>query len=255
MIYQVHELALLSGVSARTLRYYDQIGLLKPEKVGENGYRFYGQGQVDTLQQILFYRELCFKLDAIKKILGAPDFDRALALENHLTSLENKKTHVETLIRTVSQTIAAMKGDILMNDEEKFEGFKKEMLEKNEKKYGNELRVKFSDAVIQNSNKKVAGMTMTQWEMQEALSKEINAGLAKLVQSGDPASAEAQALCEKHKGWICMFWADGTYSKEAHKNLGEMYVSDDRFKAYYDKIADGAAQFLCDALAIYCKED
>lgn len=252
MEYTVNKLANISGVSTRTLRYYDEIGLLKPARVNSNNYRIYGQNEVDTLQQILFYRELGVGLGEIKILLTAPGCDREKSLEGHLTALLEKKVRIETLIENVSKTISSLKGEIIMSDKEKFEGFKQSLIDENEKKYGREIREKYGDELIDSSNAKIKGMSEKAYTDSQKLSAQINETLKAAMDTGDPSSELSQKVCELHKEWISMFWKDGTYSKEAHKALGETYVADERFKAYYDKIADGAAVFLRDAINIYC---
>lgn len=254
MIYTINKLAKISGVSTRTLRYYDQIGLLKPARVSSNGYRIYGQHEVDILQQILFYRELGVELGEIKKLMNAPDFDREKSLQNHLNALQQKKTQIETLIKNVSRTIESLKGETVMNDKEKFEGFKQNLIDTNEHKYGKEIREKYGDDAVNASNHKVKGMSEEQWQKAQKLSAEIGDALKAAVAEGNPESETAQKVCDLHRQWLCMFWKDGMYSKEAHKSLGEMYVSDERFKKFYDDIVDGGAVFLCEALNIFCKE-
>lgn len=254
MEYTVNKLAQISGISTRTLRYYDSIGLLRPARVSSNGYRIYGQNEVDKLQQILFYREMGVTLDEIKAILDAPGFDKKKALQSHLTELMQKKDRLEMLILNVGKTIDSMKGGIIMSDKEKFEGFKQKLVDENEKSYGGEIRGKFGDTVIDASNAKLKGMTQAQYDAAQALSAQINENLVAAMQNGDPACDAAQKACELHKEWLCLFWPDGMYNKQTHKGLGEMYAADERFKAYYDKIAPGAAEFLRDALNIYCAE-
>ena len=253
MEYTVSQLARISGVSSRTLRYYDEIELLKPQKINSSGYRIYGQAQVNTLQQILFYRELDIGLDEIKEILSVPDFDLEKALEEHLIHLQQRKRRIDLLIGNVNKTISSLKGENMMDDKEKFQGFKKNLVDENEGKYGDEVRQKYGNEAVDDSNAKLMGMTKEQWIKQETLSKEINEALKHAVEIGDPAGEVAQKACDLHRQWICMFWKDGMYSKEAHKSLGEMYVADERFKAYYDEIEDGAAELLSEALNIYCK--
>ncbi len=254
MAYTVNNLAQISGISTRTLRYYDSIGLLRPARVSSNGYRIYGQNEVDKLQQILFYREMGVALDEIKAILDAPGFDKAKALQSHLTALLQKRDRLEALILTVGKTIDTMKGGVTMSDKEKFEGFKQNLIDENEQSYGKEVREKFGDEAIDASNAKLKGMTQAQYDTAQALSAQINENLITAMQNGDPACNAAHKACELHKEWLCLFWPDGMYSKQAHKSLGKMYVADERFKAYYDKIAPGAAKFLWDALNIYCAE-
>lgn len=253
MEYTVNKLARISGVSTRTLRYYDQIGLLSPGRVASNGYRIYGSAQVDLLQQILFFRELGFELDTIKRIVGAPDFDCDAALESHLAALLKRREQIETLILGVQKTIRTRKGETVMSDEEKFEGFKQELIDENERKYGAEVRGKYGDAAADASNARIKGMTKEQYAAAEKLSKEVNETLRAAFEQGDPAGELAQKACDLHRQWLCVYWPDGMYSKEAHLGLGKMYCEDERFKAYYDAIAPGCAEFLRDALAVYCK--
>ena len=120
----IKEVSELTGVSARTLRYYDQIGLLKPSKTSEAGYRYYGERELEILQQILFYKERGMELKQIKKIIYQKDFDIMAALREHLLELEEKRNHMEALIQTVEQTIRSMKGEYDMSDQEKFQAFR-----------------------------------------------------------------------------------------------------------------------------------
>ncbi|WP_312104754.1 MerR family transcriptional regulator [Lachnoclostridium sp.] len=253
MEYTVNKLAKMSGISTRTLHYYDEIGLLSPERISSNGYRIYGQLQVDLLQQILFFRELGLSLEEIKEIIYSKTFDQTLALENHLTALYRKKEQIDLLIRNVSKTIRAVKGEIIMGDKEKFEGFKQKLVEENEQKFGEEIRQKYGDKVVDASNGKVKNMTQEQYAKVEQLSKEVNETLREATLLGDPANELAQKACDLHRQWLCYFWPDGMYSKEAHKGLATMYCEDERFKAYYDAITPGCAEFLRDAIDIYCK--
>ena len=254
MEYTVSKLAQISGISTRTLRYYDSIGLLRPGRISSNGYRVYGREEVETLQQIMLYRELGVSLDEIKKLLTAPGFDKEKALQGHLAALMQKREQLETLITNVSKTIGSMKGEITMSDNEKFEGFKQKLIDENERNYGKEARTKYGDDAVNASYVKVKGMSEEQYAQAEKLAREINETLLAAMTIDSPGGTLAQKVCELHKQWLCMYWKDGTYSKQAHMALGEMYVGDERFRAYYDNIAEGAAEFLRDALRIYCAE-
>lgn len=253
MKYTVKKLADISGVSARTLRYYDQIGLLKPEYVDVNGYRIYGEKQVDLLQQILFYRELDISLDEIASIVNSPDFDRRKSLENHLNSLKQQKKQIELLIENVSKTLCSLKGEVVMNDKEKFEGLKKQLVVDNEREYGKEVREKYGDEEIDTANAKMLGMSYEKWRETEDLRKNIDEKLKAAIRTKNPSGEAAAELCRLHKEWICAFWKEGAYSKAAHLSLGQMYVDDERFKSYYDRITQGGAEFLYEALKIYCR--
>lgn len=124
MAYTVRQVASLSGVSIRTLHFYDEVGLLKPAYVSASGYRYYEEPQLLTLQQILFYRELGLELKEIKSILGRADFEKATALDSHRSVLEKKLARTQTLIATISRTIEHIRGTIKMSSEEMFAGFR-----------------------------------------------------------------------------------------------------------------------------------
>lgn len=254
MEYTIAKLAHLAGVSTRTLRYYDQIGLLRPKRISSNGYRIYGREEVDTLQQILFYRELGVELKDIGDILGDPGFDREKALWDHLAALLQKKDQLEALIGNVNKTIASMKGEVTMSDREKFEGFKQKLIAENEEKYGGEIRQKYGDDTVNASYARLRGMSKEKMQEAQELSEAINRGLTEAFAQGDPAGELAQRVCDMHRRWLCIYWPQGLYTKEAHALLAEGYVDDERFRAYYDRIAPGCAEFLRDAIRIYCAE-
>lgn len=251
MEYTINKLAQLAGVSTRTLRYYDECGLLVPTRTSSNGYRIYGQAEVDKLQQILFYRELGVQLADIKQITTAEGFDGQTALAEHLVKLRARREQLDMLIANVEKTMLAEKGEIAMTDKEKFEGFKQKLIDENEEKYGEEIREKYGDDAINSSNAKVMGMSEEQHEQLQELEKELNSTLKAAKETGDPASELAQKAAALHKDWLCFYW--DKYSKEAHLGVTQMYVDDPRFTEYYEKIAPGAAAFLRDAVVIYCK--
>ena len=252
MEYTVSKLAKLCGVSSRTLRYYDECGLLPPVRISSSGYRIYGTKEVDTLQQILFYRELGVSIEEIKKIILSADFDSVKALQSHLSALIGKRERINLLIANVEKTIDSVKGENIMSDKEKFEGFKQKLVEDNENKYGEEIRNKYGNEAIDSSNAKVMGMTKEQYAEAEKVSAELNETLRQAFLQGNPESELAQRACELHKKWLCYFW--GTYSKEAHIGVTQMYVDDPRFTEYYDKIEKGCAAFLRDAVLVYCEK-
>ncbi|MFY4777048.1 MerR family transcriptional regulator [Metabacillus sp. RGM 3146] len=249
MEYTVQKLAELSGTTARTLRYYDEIGILKPARMSSSGYRIYGVEEVDRLQHILFYRELGLSLEQIQEILANPDFDRSNALIEHREKLLQKRKQLDLLISNVEKTIAASEGRMKMGDKEKFEGFKQKMIDDNEQKYGKEIREKYGENTVNRSNEKLKNMTQEQFDKAARLEKEYKSLLADAYKTGDPASDEAQKAADLHKQWLKIYWTE--YSKEAHAGLANMYVQDERFKANYDEIQPGMAEFLRDAIHIY----
>lgn len=249
MEYTVQKLSSLAGVSTRTLRYYDEIGILKPARINSSGYRIYGQAEVDKLQQILFYRELGVSLDSIKDIVTAPSFSGAKALIEHRERLLEKREQLDRLIANVENTIAFTEGRVKMKDKEKFEGFKKKMVDDNEKKYGEEIRKKYGNDTVDKSNAKMMNMTEEEYDRATSLAQQVLDTLTEAYKTGDPSSEIAQKAADLHKQWLCLYWPQ--YSKEAHAGLGQMYVDDERFKAYYDEKQPGTAEFLRDAILIY----
>lgn len=136
-----------------------------------------------------------------------------------------------------------------MSDKEKFEGFKKKMIDENEEKYGREIREKYGNETMNRSNAQLQNMTKKEYEEVTALAEQVTKTLAEAMKTGNPAGDLAQKAAELHKKWLTYYWHE--YSKEAHAGLAQMYVDDERFKAYYDKEQPGTAEFLRDAILIY----
>ena len=243
----IKEVSELTGVSARTLRYYDQIGLLKPSKTSEAGYRYYGERELEILQQILFYKERGMELKQIKKIIYQKDFDIMAALREHLLELEEKRNHMEALIQTVEQTIRSMKGEYDMSDQEKFQAFKERVVRENEEKHGAEIREKYGDEEMDAANRKVLDMTEEEYERFQNLGEEIRIQLQDAVRGGaNPEDECGRRVGALHKEWLGKTWKQ--YTKEAHAAIGNLYISDERFKMYYDKEVNGCAKFLESAI-------
>lgn len=249
MEYTVQKLGQIAGVSTRTLRYYDEIGILRPARINSSGYRIYGQVEVDRLQQILFYRELDMSLECIKDIVMNPSFDAAKALKEHRHKLLIKKDRLDLLILNIDKTIDQEEGRNNMTDVEKFNGFKQKLVDDNEKKYGGEIRNKYGDDRIDKSNNKVKGMSKDKMDEANLLAAEIIETLSEAFKTGNPSGKLAQRTAELHRQWICLYW--DTYTKDAHVGLAQMYVDDERFTAYYDAKQPGMAVFLRDSILIY----
>lgn len=247
MEYQIKELAELAGVSTRTLRYYDSIGLLKPKRMTEAGYRMYGEYEVNLLQQILFYRSLDFKLEEINEILSDPQFDLATALEEHHERLQQKVIQLQGLIDTVEKTIANYKGERKMSDKEKFAAFKQQKLQENETKYGEEIRQKYGEKTVKEANKQFLNLTEEEYDTMQETEAKLFVALEKVMESKDMESDTAKSVYELHKKWLSYSWPK--YDKDAHKSLAMMYVADERFKEYYDsRVAEGATEMLCEII-------
>lgn len=248
MEYSIRELARLSGLSTRTLRWYDEIGLLKPARVAESGYRYYGPAQVDRLQHILTYRALGLELARIRECLDDPSFDRLAALRQHCQELQARKARLELLIRSVEETIDCEKRRETMNDERKFAAFRQQLVAENEAAYGQEARQRYGDAAVDGANAGLLGMTREQYEAWTALDAELRRRLEAAVGEGlSPDSGTGRALCALHRRWLAA--TDRRLTAARHKGIAELYVQDARFTAYYDRAVPGCAAFLRDAVA------
>jgi len=252
MEYTILKLAKIANTSTRTLRYYDEINILKPKRINSSGYRIYGSEEVDRLQQILFYRQFGLELTEIKDILNNKEFNKINALSEHKKRLYEKREQIDILIKNIEKTIAASEGGIIMSDNEKFEGFKQKLIDENEEKYGEEIRAKYGNDTIEKSNQKVKNMTKEESEKISALAQDMSKTLIEAIKTGDPAGQMAHKAVQMHKEWLCFYW--DKYSKEAHAALGQMYVDDKRFKKYYDDIYPGCAEFLRDAIIVYANK-
>lgn len=250
MQYTIKELADLAGVTTRTLRWYDQTGLLTPTGTTPAGYRLYDEAAVDRLQQILFYRELAFPLKDIKSILDAPDFDRRAALQSHLAELNRKKERLEVLILTVSKTLEHLEGGRTMSEEEKFEGFKAHAIRENEARYGREMRERYGNREVDQANANVMRLSREEYQRWTSIGEALLTLLPQAVRSGaDPAGEAGRQIAQLHREW-CSF-SLGRYDPACHAGLAELYVTDERFTAYYDREEKGCARFLRDAIVSY----
>lgn len=253
MEYNISQLSKLSGVSARTLRYYDEINLLHPSRTNEAGYRFYGDKEVNLLQQILFYRERGLSLEKIRFILYDENFDMLKALNEHLTELENRRERLSKLIDTVKDTIASVKGEFIMRDSEKFEAFKKDVVDQYEKLYGEEAREKYGDSEVDMAVNKVLSLSKEDYEKFQTLGKKVMEALkAAVISKASPESETGRSVASLHKEWLGYSWKD--YTEQKHKGVVSLYVQDERFKKYYDREQDGCADFLLAAVDFWAEK-
>ncbi len=255
MGYTVKELSELTGLTPRTLRYYDAIGLLCPARNRDNDYRLYGEAEVDRLQQILLYRAMGVPLEEIGRLLDAPDYDRAAALEEHLRRLEQRRRETETLIRTVRHTLEELKGETNMSDMEKFEGMKEQIVLENEAAYGREAREKYGDKAVDASNSRIKGMSREEWDRMHQEEEDYLAALRRAMKTNDPAGTDARDACGLHMQWLRHTWRPELCTPEAHIGLVELYRQDERFRSFYDqKVAPGCADFFAEAVRAYYGE-
>lgn len=244
MNYTVKIVADLASVSVRTLHHYDEIGLLKPTDLSPSGYRLYSDTDLERLQQILFFKELGFKLQEIKKILDSPGYDREQALLSHKQLLIQKKERLEKLIQSVNNTLNTIKGGITMSNKEMFAGFDESKIEE----YKKEVREKYGDEIADECEQKTANYTKADWKSIQGEADAIYDEIADLMDQG-PADPQIQELMGKFFQHI----NDNFYvcTPEVFRGLGEMYVCDERFTAFYENRKTGMATFMRDAMKIY----
>ncbi|WP_110926199.1 MerR family transcriptional regulator [Bacillus massiliglaciei] len=235
---KVKEVADLAGVSVRTLHHYDEIGLLRPKETTEAGYRVYSEENLETLQQILYFKELGFPLKKIMEIMDSPAFNRKEALELQHKILLEKKRRLDKMIVSIEKSIHHLKGDIHMSNQEKFEGF-----DFSSNPYEKEAREKWGDRAVEEANDKAKNMTVSDQEKWNQIYRNL-AALRHLP----PDSKEAQEGIEE---WYQFLNQIGNYSLQAFKGLGEIYTDDERFTKTIDKYGEGLASFMRKAMAVY----
>lgn len=252
MEYTIKKIAELSGISTRTLRYYDEIALLKPARINSSGYRIYGTKEIDKLQQILFYRSLDMKLEDIQKLLATPHYDPKHALQVHRQQLLDKRRQLDHLILTVEKTLRYQKGEISMTDNEKFIGFKQEKLQENEQTYGKEIRERYGENNVAAFNQKWLNLSQEAFTGMETAEKELINALKIVLKTKEYHSQEAETVFLKHKEWLS--YTSPSYSPEMHRSLGQMYMDDERFATYYNERAGAnAAQTLNEIIQHFAK--
>ena len=250
MKYTIKKLAELAGVSTRTLRYYDQIGLLIPNEINKSNYRIYDEKNVNKLQQIMFYRSLDFSLQKIKQLMDDPNFSCLKALQEQQALLQAKQVEINNLLANISQTITDFQGEQKMTDTEKFAAFKQAQLEENETKFGKEIRQKYGSETIEKSNQKYGKLSEKDFAEMTSLEQKLISDLVDLKKNPELDSALAKEVYQTHKDWLSFTWPN--YTKEAHRGLVDMYLVDERFAKYYnDQAKTDVVQLLHDVVHHY----
>jgi len=242
-MFTVKQLARMAGITPRALHYYDEIGLLKPSRVGDNGYRYYGEETLLRLQQIMLYRELDIPLEQIKEIMGRRDFDVLEALETHRAQLENRMAHLKRLILTVDNTILYLKGQRTMSNHQLFDGINEEEQAKMEKEAMQLYDPETVKASYQRWRSYSAAEKQRVMDEGNAIYTEIIAAMPK-----GAGSPEVQALIERWRRHMDYFW---TPALDQLTGLADHYSQDPRFKANFDKMHPGLAEFMGEAVRIY----
>jgi len=247
MTYTIKNIADLANVTTRTIRYYDEIGLLPPASTGDNGYRYYDHESLLRLQQILFFRELEVPLKEIELIMNRPDFNPLHALGKHRNSLLIKAKRLDKLIDTIDQTIATIKGEWTMTERGYFEGFDETQYEEETKeRWGHTLQ-------YTESQKKWGSYSKEQKEAIKAEGGEITIRMVTDNPNVSPDDINVQAAVGEYYAYLNKYF----YKCDLGflKGLADMWVADPRFAINYERIREGGAEFVRDAVHIYCEQN
>lgn len=244
MALTVSEVAQLARVSIRALHHYDDIGLLKPSARSDAGYRLYTDADLAVLQQILFFKELGFALEEIRKIMLDPAFDRKEALKMQKRMLEGKAHHVATMIAAVDRALAAMEQGSVMDKNQMFKDFDPQQYEEEAKqRWGHTPAYK-------ESKKRTAKYNAADWKAIQQEGEDINARMVALMDAGHPAThPDVQATVARH--WEMINKRFYTCTPEIFAGLAEMYMADSRFTEHYDKQRPGLAFFMSQAMQAF----
>lgn len=245
MSWSIAEVARMSGVTARTLRHYHDIGLLAPARVGANGYRYYENEQLLRLQQILVLREFGLRLSDIAAAVDS-ETDTLVALKHQHVRLLAERDRLGRIADTVARTISELEGNHEMavhinRPENLFEGF-------DHTQYDDEARERWPEE-FERSRQATTDMTAADVERMQREQTAAMIRMAEFMAAGTPVD-DAAVQSEIHTQYegICRFW---TPNRQAYECLGQMYVDDERFKANYERIATGLAEYQRDAMVAY----
>lgn len=246
----IGELADRSGVSTRTLRHYESVGLLMPAR-SDNGYRTYSPADAKRLAQIQAMKLCGLPLATIRMLLADPKSNLHDALSDHLKNLYIQGKTLNDLIAHTTAAIEAIERIEKMDTMDAFEKMKAQGLQDFEDTYGTEARSLYGDDAIDAANERMMSLTQSEWDAKELLEESIKAQLRLAMEKGDAAGDEAKELARMHERWITIHWGQG-YSKDAYLALVRGYLADKRFVKYYDSAAgDGATEFLVRAVESY----
>jgi DNA-binding transcriptional MerR regulator len=249
MAWSIAQVARMSKVTSRTLRHYDAIGLLPPAWIGGNGYRYYEQEQLHRLQQILLLRDMGLGLDAVAEVLDGRH-DTLTVLRNHLRWLREEQQRLRKLATTVSKTIDRLEGGDTMKAEELFEGFDADR----QARYEAELVGRHGEGIrdsIAESKRRMSAWTRQDADEFKAEWTAIVEGYRDLLTAGVPVDETvAQELTDRHHRWVSLSW---TPDRESYTGLGQLYVDSPEFKAQFDELGEGLAEYVRDAIAAYAR--
>jgi MerR family transcriptional regulator, thiopeptide resistance regulator len=246
--WSIQDVARLAGISSRTLRHYDAIGLLVPARVGSNGYRYYDRPQLLRLQHILLLRELGVGLAAIAEVLdgGRDELD---ALRAHHQRLQAESDRLSRLADTVARTIAERQGGTEMAAEELFAGFAQKRAELEGElveRYGDEVREHFAE-----SERRTRSWTALDYASAGQYWTDLEARILAQLRAGTrPEDPEVQDLIDEHHAAVARFW---TPTRDSYAGLDRLYVEHPEFRSRYDAQHPDLGGYLRDAIEVYAR--
>lgn len=244
MNYTVKQLADLSGVSTRTLRYYDEFDLLKPAFINGSGYRIYERHQVEKLKIILFYRSVGLSLKEIKMLMMNKDVDLNKLLKTHRNKLITQRNNIDRLLQITNRMIEQDKGKIGMENKETFEVFKEQIIKENLEHYEDELKKKYPQSILDSSANHFKKMSLSDYDEMSKIEEQL------IDMLREATAEDRKQIYDLHKKWLS--YSIPTLTNEVHKGIVDMYVQDKRFSKYYDdRAGENATAKLRDAVFQY----
>jgi len=244
--YTIKQIADMAGVTTRTIRYYDQIDLLKPVEIRSNGYRYYDRSSLLRLQQIMFFRELDLPLEDIRSIINQPDFDMADALKKHRLSLQTQQNRLQRLLHTLDQTIDSLNGTAEISEEDYFNGF-------DQSEYEAEVRARWGNSsYYSESQQKWAGYSPKQQEEIKEQGGQLITAMVGTDPNAKPDDANIQQAVGAYFDYLNRYFY--TCDLEFFRGLADMWVADPRFAANYERVRPGGAAFVRAAVHSYCDQ-
>ena len=255
-MYSIHEMSQKSGVSKRALRYYDQIGLLHPKTIKENGYRLYGDQEVTKLQEILLYKYLGFSLQEIKMALLVDSRTRIDLFTHHAHKIQQRMQQNKQQLLLANEMIAQLKGEQAMTNDDKFEQMKKTLIANNDALYREELLRTYQPEAVQQTNLYWQNLSAETYQLLLHTEQELIHQLNELLlqPDADITGPKAKQVFLSHRKWLTL--ATSNYSVGYHRAMADLYKDDLRFSAYYDqKTLKPSTSLLCAIIYYYTTEE
>ncbi len=256
MAYTVKNLSELSGVTVRTLHYYEEEGLLKPAYYGSNGYRYYEEKELLQLQQILFFKELGFTIKQIKKVVGRDEFDQLSALYSHRKSLNQEWEKIGLLLKTIDKTIKHLKGKKKMKDQEIFDGFNISLLKKAKEgsSYSSAEEIVFRS--VRNPTNNTEDVEKRGKVYYQNLEDKAHTILKELVhcmeKEVEPGSSEVQSIIQKHHAFTDQIQ---NATQEVYKAMAQLYLEHPEFRKQLDPFHPKLPEFMSEGMNIFADRE